>query len=75
MALGLIATAGGCRQQITETEGLLQEPDTTEEFVLAGEVAETEPETEPFELEGDVAYIPDTEETETDAAESAEQAP
>ena len=75
MAVGLLATAGGCRQQIVETEGLIPNTETTEEYVLEGEVAVTEPETEEFELEGDVAYFPEDETSEPETAADETQAP
>lgn len=76
MALGLLATAGGCRQQIAETEGLIPYTETTEETVLEGEVAITDETTEEeFELEGDVAYFPEDETSEPELTDQVTQTP
>ena len=76
MALGLLATAGGCRQQVVETEGLIPFTETTEETVLEGEVAVTDETTEEeFELEGDVVYFPEDEASDTELTYQETQVP
>ena len=82
LALGLMATAGGCFFERTTTSGVPENSPTSSgtEIELGGAVGptddtETTTEEEFFPLEGDVAYIPETEYTPEDNANATVYGP